>query len=125
MLFGELYTIEEKESDESAETQFKYKIKINKTHKIFEGHFPGQPVLPGVCQIEIVNELLNQIKGVDLWLTNASNIKYIDIVNPNENEFIYLKLSINQTPEGIKVSAVSTFEDGELNFKFSGVFRQL
>lgn len=125
MLFGDLYTIEEKESDGAAGTQHLYKIKINKTHKIFEGHFPGQPVLPGVCQIEIVNELLSQIKGADLWLTNASNIKYIDIVNPNENEFIYLKLNINQNPEGIKVSAVSTFENGEPNFKFSGVFCQL
>ena len=29
------------------ENTFKAELEINAAHKIFEGHFPGQPVTPG------------------------------------------------------------------------------
>ena len=28
-------------------------VEIDPTHPIFEGHFPDQPVLPGVCMVQI------------------------------------------------------------------------
>ncbi|MBQ0740088.1 3-hydroxyacyl-ACP dehydratase, partial [Aquimarina celericrescens] len=36
-------------------------ITINKNHKIFKGHFPGNPVTPGVCMIQIIKELAEGI----------------------------------------------------------------
>ena len=42
------------------EEKIEAEISIDVHHKIFEGHFPGQPVLPGVCMIQIVKELVEK-----------------------------------------------------------------
>ena len=31
-------------------------LRINWGHPIFEGHFPGRPVVPGACLLQIVKE---------------------------------------------------------------------
>jgi 3-hydroxyacyl-[acyl-carrier-protein] dehydratase len=33
---------------------------LNPKHAIFAGHFPGQPVVPGVCMLQIIKEGLEQ-----------------------------------------------------------------
>ena len=32
-------------------------IRLNPEHEIFRAHFPGQPITPGVCQIQMVTEI--------------------------------------------------------------------
>jgi len=29
------------------------RIALNKDHPVFEGHFPGNPILPGVCTVKM------------------------------------------------------------------------
>lgn len=120
MLKNDLYKVAEHHSE--AESTHTFELDINPLHKIFEGHFPGQPVLPGVCQIEMVKELLSEVEGRSLRLMSSGNIKYIEIVDPTANPKIKMHLSLNHQPEGIRVSATSSFPDGRANFKFSGIF---
>ena len=32
-------------------------IELNAAHTIFKGHFPDQPILPGVCMLQMVKEV--------------------------------------------------------------------
>jgi len=54
MLIKNLYKIE---SFHYKNQQLKAEIFINKEHEIFKGHFPNNPVMPGVCMIQIIKEL--------------------------------------------------------------------
>ena len=38
-------------------------LEINPLHKIFKGHFPGQPVVPGVCMLQMGREILEKALG--------------------------------------------------------------
>ncbi len=58
MLLDNLYHIVEQEIGEQTITAT---IALHTTHPIFEGHFPGQPILPGVCQTQMCVELFNVI----------------------------------------------------------------
>ena len=33
------------------------RITLNPAHPIFAGHFPGNPITPGVCMLQIIKEL--------------------------------------------------------------------
>lgn len=57
MLIDSLFTIKE---IKIAEESILSIVSVDAGHKIFEGHFPGQPVLPGVCQIQLIKELLEK-----------------------------------------------------------------
>ena len=66
--------------------EFTIGIKFNRSHEIFNGHFPGLPVVPGVCMMAIVKEFLEASLQKKLTLRSASQMKFLSLINPEENE---------------------------------------
>jgi 3-hydroxyacyl-[acyl-carrier-protein] dehydratase len=97
-------------------------LTINAGHKIFEGHFPGQPVVPGVCLMQMVKELFEQVLGKKMNLQTASEMKFLAVINPQENNIIQATLKSTTSDSGnIQASAVF-FKDALIHFKFKGLF---
>lgn len=84
-------------------------IHLNKDHDIFKGHFPGNPVTPGVCMMQIIKELTEEFTGSKLFLKTASNIKFMAIINPFETPDLKLQLDITEDGEDVKVKNVTSF----------------
>ncbi|WP_080777000.1 3-hydroxyacyl-ACP dehydratase [Chryseobacterium phocaeense] len=84
-------------------------IHLNKDHDIFKGHFPGNPVTPGVCMMQIVKELTEEITASKLFLKTASNVKFMAIINPFETPDLKLQLDITEDEEGVKVKNTTSF----------------
>ena len=82
MLENSFYTIEKTESNVDLYTA---EVFFNSGHEIFKAHFPGNPVTPGVCLLQIALELLNKKFDRNLRFIEAKNIKYLKIINPLEN----------------------------------------
>lgn len=78
-LLNDFYTIEKRTSNGD---ELCYEIKFNPSHKIYKAHFPDNPVTPGVCLIQIAQELMEYESGKQLNLFNAPNIKFRQIVKP-------------------------------------------
>ena len=57
-------------------------LAFNEAHPIFTGHFPGNPIVPGVTTIEILMALLEEALGLRLALQNAQNIKFLQLITP-------------------------------------------
>jgi len=81
MLLNKLYKIRSLKSHSDG-AGFIAEIELDSHHTIFEGHFPGNPILPGVCTVQIIRELLEQSVQKSLRMTKAGNIKYLGFVNP-------------------------------------------
>lgn len=84
-------------------------INLNKDHDIFKGHFPGNPVTPGVCMMQIVKELTEEFTGKKLFLKTASNVKFMAIINPFETPELTLQLDISENGEEVKVKNTTSF----------------
>lgn len=84
-------------------------ITLNKDHDIFKGHFPGNPVTPGVCMMQIVKELTEEFTGKKLFLKSASNVKFMAIINPFETSELILQLDISEHDEEVKVKNTTSF----------------
>ena len=57
MLRNDLYTTDLVTENNSV---LQVSVKLNAHHPIFKGHFPGQPVLPGVCMLEMIQEIMEE-----------------------------------------------------------------
>ena len=99
-------------------------IRLRSESAIYQGHFPDNPITPGVCQVGIVEELARNICGIELSLSEVKVLKYMDILRPSnqEVEVRFDKLE----DDGTSVSAKGTVASEDRVFtKFSLVFAKM
>ena len=51
MLLDHFYTILSSELSDS--TTWTIQVELNSEHTVYQGHFPGHPVVPGVCLLQL------------------------------------------------------------------------
>lgn len=119
MLQGSFYTIKESSGEGNA---FKMKIQFNAAHDIFKGHFPELPVVPGVCQTQMLVEALQYLLKRPLNLKVASHIKFLALLNPVKDNLLDMDIKIDkQEGDSIWVSAAYS-SPAEVFFRFKGEF---
>ncbi|MCC6462177.1 MAG: hydroxymyristoyl-ACP dehydratase [Saprospiraceae bacterium] len=92
-------------------------LSLRPEHPIFEGHFPGLPVVPGVCMVQMTKELLERSLGRPTQLATARNIKFLSVLNPEENKTVRFGLRVlSETPEQLGVEAKLSSPDGSVVF---------
>ena len=96
-------------------------LEINKGHRIFEGHFPNQPVVPGVCMMQMIKELLEQELKKETELLSAAEMKFLAVIDPTRNNVIHASIKYSAEGDQLKVTA-SLFKSELMHFKFKGVF---
>lgn len=106
---NELYTT--KNIQKESVNKFTIQVELNRNHDIFKGHFPGNPVLPGVCTIQILKELLQIHLGKNLKLAKAGTIKYLSFIDPIKNRIINYEIQLNEMEsDRVSCSAIVKFE---------------
>lgn len=122
LLIDKFYKIGGIEEQESG--KFKVNITLNKDHEIFKGHFPGNPVTPGACMIQIIKELTSQILGYKIVMSSTSNVKFMALINPEVSPDLILDLDINAGDEtAIKVKNTTSFGD-TIALKMSNLYKK-
>lgn len=121
-LLNDFYTILD---SNSTETGISVLVKIDKEHSIFDGHFPNHPVTPGVCTMQIIKELSENHLEKNLLLKTARNVKFMAIINPEENEEVRFDLSFEPVEEGeISIKAMVLMDENPA-LKFGGNFKEI
>ncbi|KFE99284.1 3-hydroxyacyl-ACP dehydratase [Chryseobacterium formosense] len=106
-ILTDFYTLQSYEKAENG--GFTAHILLHKDHDIFKGHFPGNPVTPGVCMMQIVKELTEEFIGRKLFLRTASNVKFMAIINPFETPELTMSLNISESETEVKVKNTTSF----------------
>jgi len=110
MLLKDFYSIDALTNTEGK--KYVAEITINKNHEVFKGHFPGNPVTPGVCMLQIIKEITQQVIDNPITMISASNIKFMALINPEVNSKLKLELDITETDDAkVKVKNTTMFND--------------
>ena len=120
MLLNDFFTIND---TVKSETEIWAELLINSNHKIFEGHFPNQPVVPGVCMMQMVKEILELVIGKETNLMEAADMKFLAVINPQENNLIHASIKYTVDETGALNVVASLFKDELVHFKFKGQFK--
>lgn len=79
-----------------AENAALVEVELNPQHAVFQGHFPGYPITPGVCVTQIAVDLFSHIQQREFGMTKAKSIKFIHIIKPEENPRVHYQLNWEQ-----------------------------
>lgn len=104
ILQDNLYTIVSQQEQEGIAT---FQLSLHPEWPIYKAHFPGHPITPGVCIVQMVQELLQVLVHRELCLCQAKNVKYTAIISPEEVSDLTVSFpKIEQQPDGsLKVQA--------------------
>ena len=110
MLLKDFYTV--KVLENTTDSKYKVLITINEKHEVFQGHFPGNPIMPGVCMMQIIKELTEKITNSSLFMESLSNVKFMALINPEITSSLLLELEIlGDLDSEIKVKNITKFGD--------------
>ena len=123
MVLKDFYKVlsEEKTSD----SKYTITILVNEKHEVFKGHFPGNPIMPGVCMIQIIKELTEKITKQTLMIQTLANVKFMALINPEKNSELRLELDITMTEDNLVKVKNTTYFNETVALKLSNVYKKI
>ncbi len=94
-------------------------VSYHAAHPVFKGHFPDQPVVPGVCTMDMVKDLLEKAVGKELMLRSTGQVKFLRLILPDVVPDV--SIAWQETSDGYAVTA-GLKADGADAFKMNAVF---
>ncbi len=120
MLLGDFFTILSVQKEGASS---KVMLELNTTHPIFEGHFPGKPVVPGACLLQMVKEVTQKIMGSNIQLLKAHQLKFISLIDPLNHNILQLAIT-HSIFENAEMTVTATLFNNDVRcFAFSGIFQ--
>jgi 3-hydroxyacyl-[acyl-carrier-protein] dehydratase len=123
MVLQDFYKIlsEEKVSD----SKYNFTILVNEKHDVFKGHFPGNPIMPGVCMIQIIKELTEAVTKSSLIIQTLANVKFMALINPEVTPELRLELEIVTTEADLVKVKNTTYFNDTVALKLSNVYKKI
>lgn len=97
-------------------------LALNPESEILKGHFPGQPVVPGACMLQIIKEVLESALNHPLRLKKADQLKFMIMINPANTLAVALDISYRYAGDGALSVSAKLSNPNALYFKFQGSF---
>ncbi len=117
MLLDEYYIIRDRES---CENHYEYGIELNPDSDIFKGHFPGNPISPGVCGIRIVAECSSEILGQRLEFVSIDKCRFFSVIRPDENRYLVADITVKEMKDGLYFVKAEVTDSKEVLIEMTG-----
>lgn len=111
MLTDNLFTIESCRSEQNSAD---IAIKLNPACRIYEGHFPSDPITPGVCLLQIMCELMEHLHQKKFIIHQLRNVKFMRVIRPSEQPTVQVHLDWDEADTGYVARCV--ISDGTNTF---------
>jgi 3-hydroxymyristoyl/3-hydroxydecanoyl-(acyl carrier protein) dehydratase len=71
--------------------EYRASAKVAPDHPCLAGHFPGNPIVPGVVMLELVAAALRDWRGTQTWIAKFNSVKFVNVLRPDETVEITLQ----------------------------------
>lgn len=111
-LEGNYYRLVGEECQEGATVIFH--IALNPDCDIYRGHFPGNPVCPGVCNMQTIKECAEKMTGRVLRMASVRQCRLKAVAKPEASPLLDVKVSVEQQPaDSERYTVVASISDAE------------
>ncbi len=73
-----------------------FHISLNSDCEVYKGHFPNEPVSPGVCNIQMIKECLECILGYPVLLHTIQQCRLTALITPVTSPQLDVRIQIKQ-----------------------------
>lgn len=94
--------LEQKVSDDGSVL---FTVKLNPDCSVYQGHFPGNPVCPGVCNINMIRRCIEHYTNKKLIISDIKQCRFTALITPIKQSILNLKAVITEAEDGYNVNA--------------------
>lgn len=111
MLKDKYFTILQRQQEGST---YSYTISLRPDHEIYQGHFPGNPISPGVCSIQTIRECCEDALGCALRIDQIAQCRFLSLLTPDKGSRLLLEFTIDADEEQAKI--IASISDGSTTY---------
>ncbi|WP_352421368.1 hypothetical protein [Proteiniphilum sp.] len=91
MWIDNYFTINRKSGIENVDI---YDVELNPDSEIYRGHFPGEPVSPGVCSIGMIVACASRSIGSPLEIRKISRCRFLSVISPQNRQDLRIRIEL-------------------------------
>jgi len=74
---------------------YRFRVILHDDCPVYAGHFPGNPIAPGVANIQLVKELAQTLVAQPVRLTSVKQCKFLRPLRPDNSKPVDVMLTLN------------------------------
>ncbi len=82
-----------------------FEISLQPHCKVYEGHFPGNPVSPGACNMQMIKELAEKIAGTKLHMSSIRQCRLMAVLSPQNTPRLSVNVGLAPSKTGYSITA--------------------
>ncbi len=98
-------------------------IRLHADHPIYKAHFPGNPITPGVCIVQIISEILGERLHRSFALDEIVNLKFTSTLSPADDPLVEITFTLVEETEGGCKAKGHIMVAGDIKTKFSVILK--
>jgi 3-hydroxyacyl-[acyl-carrier-protein] dehydratase len=98
-------------------------VSMLSTHPVYQGHFPGNPVSPGVCNMQMLKECAETVLGHDTDLVEVKQYRLTGIITPQKTPRLNIDMTLGTDQDTVQVIA-KVYDDQASYIDFKGTLRK-
>ena len=79
-------------------------LRMNEDHPVYQGHFPGDPITPGVLSLRMIRECLSQDAGRPLHYAAIKTCRYVALIRPGDTLRLQWQTTNNEDSLTVKAT---------------------
>jgi 3-hydroxyacyl-[acyl-carrier-protein] dehydratase len=92
-----------------------FEVSLNPASAVYRGHFPNQPVAPGVCNIQMIKECVERLTGRALRMSYLAQCRLTTLLTPQQYPDLQVRIRLLENSDTL-VRAHTLIGQGEATF---------
>lgn len=102
-------------SAEEGTQSVNFQVRLNPESAIFKAHFPGEPIMPGACIVQMVQELYMMWTKRDVEIAKVNNLKFLSVISPDAVQELNVVLEVKKE-EADMIHLKADVVDGQTDY---------
>lgn len=92
-------------------------LKMLDGHPVYQGHFPGNPITPGVLSLRMIREYVSQEIGRPLHYAAIKNCRYVALIRPGDTLRLQRQITENESSVTVKATLSNANDPDDLRLQ--------
>lgn len=98
-------------------------LKMLDNHPVYQGHFPGSPITPGVLSLRMIRECVCRETGRPLHYAAIKNCRYVALIRPGDTLRLQRQITENEGSVTVKATLSDANNPDDLRLQLEAEMR--